>query len=216
MIRLGLTLLRGYLWLFAFFAPNREYARCEHALLEGSLREAYAEYRERGLARAPAGFAALWDHLAELWPPALTRKTLADAACAPGRDNSYLLRLASSASLILLAGSGIFALLAPHAGNMELPAHTVARAFAEGDARAGEFEVVAEPGSLQEAIYVGSGGAVCIDPELKGAELTDEIVNTPSSAEQLEQCADYALPDSPRGHAPRGLIGTDVRPKASE
>jgi hypothetical protein len=36
---------------------------------------------------------------------------------------------------------------------------------------------------------------VCIDPDLIGADLTDEIVNTSSTPEELERCAHFDLPD---------------------
>lgn len=195
------AVLRAYLSVFAFLAPNRDHARREHSLIEGSLREAFAEYRARGLARTPAAFAALWDNLAELWPLALASKTRADAACGPGNDRHYELRLASAAGALLFASVGVYAVLAT--GAPELPRNTVARVFAEGDPRAGEVEVIGEFDSLQESIYIGSGKTVCIDAELRGPELTNDIVNTPSTPEQLAKCLRYGAP-SPSKSDPSG------------
>ena len=56
MRRIALALLRAYLGLFAFFAPNREHARNEHRLLEGSISDAYRRYRRAGVARTPAAW----------------------------------------------------------------------------------------------------------------------------------------------------------------
>lgn len=85
---LGRLLLRSYLGLFAFFAPHREHARREHALIEISLRESYDGHRSRGSGVRHAAFVAILDHLAELSPLALYRKTRADAAYAPGGERS--------------------------------------------------------------------------------------------------------------------------------
>lgn len=199
---IAVAALRAYLGIFAFFAPNRDYARREHALLEGSLRDAYTQYRERGLAKTPAAFAALWDQLSEVWPLAVARKTLADAACVPGRDARYPLRLASGAGVLLAGGVGLFALLGLQAGGVSAPSHTVAQVFPSDDPRSGSVEVVAEADSFQEAIYIGTGGTICLSADFDPADLTDEILSTPSTPEELEACADYELPPSTESTEP--------------
>lgn len=93
MTRLVLVLLRAYLGLFAVFVHDREHARREHSLIEGSLRESYAARRAEGSGRARAARASLWEHLGELQPLALFSKTRADTAYAAGelpRDRGLL------------------------------------------------------------------------------------------------------------------------------
>lgn len=187
----GLALLRAYLGLFAYFAPNREHVRREHSLIEGSLRESYKEHRARGSA-AHAALQTARSHLGELWPPALIAKTRADCVSAR-RDRRYGLRLASGVAGVAVIGVAAFLTLGPSAD--AAPMGGVARVFPDGDPRAGQSEMIAETNSLQEGIYIASGGRVCIDPDLTGAELTDEIVNGESTPEELEACAHYELPE---------------------
>lgn len=192
MTSLALVLLRSYLGLFAFFAPNRDHVRREHSLVEGSLREAYQEYRTNH-GRAAATLMAIGSHLGELWPHALIAKTRAD--CASVRpDRRYALRVASGAGGVAVLGVAAFLTLGVQLGSAG-PVADVARVFPDGDPRAGHVEHVADVGSLQEGIYIATGGRVCIDPDLTAAELTDEIVNGNSTPEELEACAHYTLPE---------------------
>lgn len=189
-------LLRLYLGLFAFFAPNREHARSEHRLLEGSISDAYRRYRRAGVARTPAAFAVLWGHLGELQPVALYIKTRADAASGPGRDRRYVLRLASSVAVLFLVGAAAFGLLGLQRGGQALPNVTVARVFAEGDPRAnGPPPILGTFETTQQAVYAISGGTVCLPADLAPGALTDELLTTPSTAEQLEACDDFEVPD---------------------
>lgn len=105
MTRLGLALLRSYLAFFALFASNRAHARHEHGLIEGSLRESYAAQRRSGRSRVRSFATVAWEHLGELSPLAMIRKTRTDAAFAarPGRPSRWpeVLVLALGALLLV-------------------------------------------------------------------------------------------------------------------
>jgi hypothetical protein len=194
--RIGLALLRAYVGLFAFFAPAREHALREHSLIEGGLRESYGRYRSEGVARTPAAFATLWEHLGELQPVALLRKTRADAACTQERDPGYRLRVAGGLGAVVLAGAAAFGLLVLQGGEQALPNVTVAQAFAEGDPEAnGAVPILGTFETMQEAIYAISGGTVCLPSDLEPGALTDELITTPSTSEQLKACEDFEVPD---------------------
>lgn len=210
MTRLGLALLRTYVGLFAFFAPNREHARNEHALLEGGVRDAYGRYRAKGLARTPAAFAALWEHATELQPLALLLKTRADAAAGPGADGGYRRRLAAGVGSVFFVGATALVLVGLGGSNIDVPTHTVAMALPEGDASTGGVApVLGTFATLRESIYAATGGTVCLPEGIEGPDLTDELVNTPSTPEQLKQCEGFELPPrSDSGLAPvQGTVG---------
>lgn len=190
--RLGLALLRAYLACIAYFAPNRLRVRQELALVEYSLIESYESERSRH-GRLHAAWTSVRRHLNELWPPSLASKARSECTHV-ARDRRYPLRIASGVgSLAAVAIVGFLAL----AADTEAPAVSgVARVFPDGDPRAGQVETIAEDvQTLQEGIYVASGGRVCIDPDLTGADLTDEVVNGDSTPEELEACAHYELPE---------------------
>lgn len=199
MTSLPLVLLRGYLGLFAFFAPNREHVRREHSLIEGSLREVYQEHRvSRG--RAAAALMSVGGHIDELWPHALIAKTRSDCASAR-RDRRYALRLASGVGGLAVLGMAAFLALGFEPGTSEAVG-TVGRVFPDGGPRAGQVEHVADVDSFQEGIYIATGGRVCVDPDLTGADLArmpddeaNEVVNGDSTPEELKACAHYTLPE---------------------
>jgi len=190
--RAGLAVLRAYLGLVAFFAPNRLRVREELSLVEYSLAEWYrAERAHRS--SIGAAWTSVRSHLNELWPPSLIAKARSECT-RTHRDRRYPLRIASGVGVLAVVAVTSFFALAP--GAEAAAVGTVARVFPDGDPRAGQHEVVAaEVYSLQEGLYIATGGRVCIDPDLIGADLTDEIVNTSSTPEELERCAHFDLPD---------------------
>lgn len=190
--RLALTLLRAYLASIAYFAPNRLRVRQELALVEYSLLEAYESERARH-GTVHAAWVAVRRHLNELWPPSLASKARSECMHV-ARDRRYPLRVASGVASIAVVAVAGFLVLAPDA--QASGTSSVGRVFPDGDPRAGQVEVIAEDvQTLQEGIYIASGGRVCIDPNLTGADLTDEIVNTSSTPDELQRCAHYELPE---------------------
>jgi hypothetical protein len=77
----ALRFLRVYLGLFTLFAPDREHAHLEHALIEWSLREMWAEFLEHGVSPFRAAALVLYRHIGELDPLTLAFKTRDDARC---------------------------------------------------------------------------------------------------------------------------------------
>ncbi len=102
------AVIHAYLGLFSLLASDREHARSEHRLIEGSIEDARRRRLAEGRGTVAATLAAIVDHLGELQPLALYRKTRADAAYAPGSGQSG----SHWPEIVVLAIGGLLALAA--------------------------------------------------------------------------------------------------------
>lgn len=168
--RVILSILRGYVSIFAYFAPDFARAQLEHSLIEGSVRDYAASLISSGVSPGHAFAQSLWRHVGELAPITLLAKTYTDSA-AGSRSGAmmsawYILRLSVPLSGVLLIAVWTAVSSAP---------------AVEGEwVRVGAGPVSESPtvlgsaDSLRELLYRATG--VCLDPIVTDADLTEDLV----------------------------------------
>ncbi len=187
------ALLRGYLAVFSAVAPHRGHARQEHRLIEGSIVDGYGYHRARGVSAQRAAWLAFREHVSELQPLAMVQKTRHDAGYAPRSRYPYWARLAAApvGFLVVVAVALGVSSLAP-AAEAEQGA-TVAEVFPAGHPRFGEVVEMGEFDTEREALFVASGGTVCLPPGVRAADLPPEVranVLPTIAPGDTEACAD--------------------------
>lgn|GEM_PF-5319634 len=166
--------LRLYLDTFAYLAPDDEYVRSEHALIEYSIRERVQELRLVGRPQGRAVALAYWEHLGEIAPWVLALKTadhtrIARRRALPVRRRSFVTRLVLAGGVAVLAAIALV--------NAILPPTTHATGVV-GVGAPGEVRVMGEFGTLREALFRSHG--ICLDESVEPADLTDELLRNGS------------------------------------
>ncbi len=174
-----------YLAGFAFLSPNYSYVRREHSLIWWGIRERSSDLRRTGTTSLHA-----WgEFLGELNPLALTSKTISDSSRAPMDFTQlrwYPLRLGIVASTLFAVVLLAFDILPE-----EPPPSGISSPSSDP---AGQIENLGDVDTLREGIYRSTG--VCLDPEVTGWDLTDELLRDGSPG------ADCSELDDPREREP--------------